>query len=452
VLIRGGWVVAFDPPLVERVDLRITGDRIVARNSSLEPGADEEVLDLEGGLVLPGLVNAHSHLYSALARGMPSPSPPPRTFPDMLGRVWWRLDRALDEEAIRLSALVGAIEAALSGTTFIVDHHSSPACVGGSLSTIRAAVEEIGLRSCLCYEVSDRNGPEAAAAGIEENAAFAAQGPTALTRGMFGAHASFTLSDETLDRVSDAIHDAGSSLHIHAGEDRCDVDDCRARWGLGIVERLKQHRLLLPRTLLAHGVHLTSDEVEEAHRNGAWLLHNARSNMNNAVGYAPTASFKRAALGTDGIDQDMFCEARSAYLRMRDAGRKEAMNATMDQLAGGHRLAAALAGLPFGKVAPGAPADLVVLDYRPPTPMYTANLASHLLFGLDRSHVRCVMVAGRFIVRDRRIVTVDVEEVYRRARGTAKALWWRMQNLDDGAPGTSVEENGRNGRRGKRRG
>ena len=355
MLIRGGWVVALDPPLVERVDLRITGDRIVARNGSLEPSGDEEVLDLEGGLVLPGLVNAHSHLYSALARGMPSPSPPPATFADMLARVWWRLDRALDEEAIRLSALVGAIEAALSGTTFIVDHHSSPRLRPGIAlhDSGRRGGDRASLVPLLRGQRPERAGGRGA--GIEENAAFAAQGPTALTRGMFGAHASFTLSDETLDRLSDALHDAGSSLHIHAGEDRCDVDDCRARWGLGIVERLKQHRLLLPRTLLAHGVHLTSDEVEEAHRNGAWLLHNARSNMNNAVGYAPTASFKRAALGTDGIDQDMFCEARSAYLRMRDAGRKEAMNATMDQLAGGHRLAAALAGLPFGKVAPEHP-------------------------------------------------------------------------------------------------
>lgn len=452
MLIRGGWVAAFDPPLVERVDLRISGDRVVARNGVLEAGAGEEVLELDGGLVLPGLVNAHSHLYSTLARGMPSPSPPPRGFQDMLARVWWRLDRALDEESIRVSALAGAVEAALSGTTFIVDHHSSPAWIRGSLAVIRAAVEQVGLRCCLCYEVSDRNGAEGAAAGIEENAAFVAEGPTALSRGMFGAHASFTLSERTLDLLSRSLHDSASSLHIHAAEDRSDVDDCRARWGLGLVERLKQHQLLLPRTLLAHGVHLTSAEVEEAHKNGSWLLHNARSNMNNAVGYAPTTAFKRAALGTDGVDQDMLCEARCAYLKMRDAGRKEAMNATMDLLAGGHRLAAALAGLPFGKLAPGAPADLVLLDYRPPTPFYTANIASHLLFGLDRSHVRSVMVAGRFIVRDRRVATLDVEELYARARGTAKALWWRMQNLEDAAADGFSDEGGRNGRRGKRRG
>ena len=151
--------------------------------------------------------------------------------------------------------------------------------------------------------------------------------------------------------------------------------------------------------------------------------------MNNAVGYAPTAALKRAALGTDGIDGDMFAEARAAYLKMRETGRGDAMEATLQLLAGGHRLGAALFGLPFGKLDAGAPADLVVLDYRPPTPLTSANLGAHLLFGIGRVHVRSVMAAGRWVVRDRVMTTVDAAATAEKARAVAAALWERMARL-----------------------
>ncbi len=273
----------------------------------------------------------------------------------------------------------------------------------------------------LCYETTDRNGLEGRDAGIAENRAFLAGGPTALTRGMVGAHASFTLSDESLDRLAGAVREAGSSLHVHVAEDRADVEDCRKRCGAGVVERLRRHGLLGPRTLLVHGVHLTEAELREAQDAGAWLVHCPRSNMNNAVGYAPTAAFRRAALGTDGLDQDMLAEARAAFLKMRDAGRADALGAAFDMLVGGHRLARGDLRRPFGTLEQDAPADLVVLDYRPPTPLTADNLAGHLLFGLDRSHVRSTMVAGRFVLRDRRITTVDEAAVLARARARGRA-------------------------------
>ena len=429
MLLRGATLVALDPPAVAAGEIRVAGDRIAERGTGLGPQAEDEVLDLDGALVLPGLVNGHTHLYGALARGMPGPAAHPRSFREILERVWWRLDRALDEEAVGLSALVGAIEAALSGTTVLIDHHSSPSFIPGSLAVIKRAVESVGLRSVLCYEVTDRNGSEGRDLGVQENVAFQREQQTALTRGMIGGHASFTLGGESLERLAQAVRDTGSSLHVHVAEDRSDVEDCHTRYGSSIPARLERHGLLGARALLAHCVHLDPDEVQDVHTRGGWIAHNPRSNMNNTVGYAAAAALRRAALGTDGMDEDMLAEARAAFLKMREAGRDDAYGAVLEMLAGGHRLAAALFGIPFGKLDTGGPADLVVLDYRPPSPLTSANLASHLLFGLDRSHVRSVMVAGRWVVRDRQLLGVDAPAAFARARGAAPALWERMAAL-----------------------
>jgi putative selenium metabolism protein SsnA len=429
MLLQGARLATFDPARVEQADLRVEGERIAERAPSLAPRDGEEVLALDGAVVMPGLVNAHTHLYSALARGMPGPAAAPRNFVEILQRVWWKLDRALDAEAVRLSGLVGAIEAARSGTTLLIDHHSSPSFIRGSLGELQRSLEEVGLRSALCYEVTDRNGGEGRDLGIEENVTFARERATPLTRGLVGAHASFTLSDESLVRLARAVADTGSSLHVHVAEDRSDVEDARARHGCTVAERLDRYGLLAARALLAHCVHLGPEEIQAAHAKGCWIAHNPRSNMNNSVGYAPTPELRRAALGTDGMDEDMFAEMRAAYLKMRDAGRGDAVAATLQLGAGGHRLAAALFGLPFGKLDAGAPADLVILDYRPPTELHGDNFAGHLLFGVDRSHVRSVIVAGRWVLRDRRLASVDAGEAFARARSAARDVWSRMDSV-----------------------
>ncbi|HEX6738241.1 MAG TPA: amidohydrolase family protein [Vicinamibacteria bacterium] len=430
MLLKGALVATLDPPRVEPADLRIDAaeGRIAQRGAGLAPGPGDDVVSCDGALVLPGLVNAHTHLYSALARGMPAPTPPPRSFVEVLERVWWRLDRALDAESVHLSALVGAIEAARSGTTLLVDHHSSPSFIRGSLEVLRRAVEEVGLRSVLCYEVTDRNGPEGRAAGLAENDAFLAGAESPLTRGLVGAHASFTLSEEALQELGQLVQRRGRGVHVHVAEDRADVEDAQARYGETVPARLLRHGLLT-RALLAHCVHLPAADVAFVHSQGAWIAHNPRSNMNNHVGHAAFGAPARVALGTDGIDQDLLAELRAAFFKMRDAGRPDAFGAALELLAGGHRLAAALFGLPFGKLDEGGPADLVVLDYVPPTPIAADNLAGHLLFGLDRSHVRDVMVAGRWVVRERRLTTVDTAAVYAQARQAARDLWAHMSRL-----------------------
>jgi putative selenium metabolism protein SsnA len=428
VLLRNALVATLDPLALSPQDLRVADGRIAERGR-LAPQPGEVMRDLGGRLVLPGLVNAHTHLYSALARGMPGPAAPPKGFVEILQKVWWRLDRALDQETVYLSALAGAVEAALSGTTLIVDHHASPTFIRGSLGAVRRALDEVGLRGVLCYEVTDRNGNEGRDNGIEETAEFAASARGELLRGMIGAHASFTLSEQTLARLSEAVLKTGASLHVHMAEDQADVEHCRASHGCSLPERFLRHGLIRARSLFAHGVHLSVAEIHALHENGGWIAHNPRSNMNNSVGTAPTRAFKRAALGTDGLDQDMLAETRAAFLKMRDAGRSDASGAALEMLAGGHRLAAAIFGLPFGKLDAGAPADLVVLDYHPPTPISSENLGGHLLFGIDRSHVESVMVAGRFIVRDGRLTSLDAADAMARAQRAAPSLWERMGRL-----------------------
>ena len=429
MILRGGIVATLDPPRVERADLRVEGGRIVERAPAVAPLPGEDVLEVAGGLVLPGLVNAHTHLYSALARGMPAPAPPPRTFVEVLERVWWRLDRVLDEESIYLSGLCGAIDAARSGTTVLFDHHSSPSAIAGSLGILRRAIEEVGLRSVLCYETTDRNGSDGRDRGLAENATFAAAAGSDVTRAMIGAHASFTLGEDSLAAVVRLSHETGAGVHVHVAEDRADVEDCRARYAESLPERLSRHGLRGPRALWAHCVHLQADEAREASAAGAWIAHNPRSNMNNAVGYAGFGLGGRTALGTDGIDEDLLAEARAAFLKMREGGRADAFGAAVALLAGGHRLAAEVFGLPFGALQVGGPADLVVFDYHPPTEMHADNLAGHLLFGLDRSHVASVLVAGRVVLRDRRLTGVDERAVLARARKAATELWGRMQAL-----------------------
>ena len=281
---------------------------------------------------------------------------------------------------------------------------------------VQGALEEVGLRSALCYEVTDRNGAEGRDLGIEENVTFAKERTSALTRGLVGAHASFTLGDDSLARLAQAVAETGSSLHVHVAEDRADVDDSRSRHGCTLVERFDRHGLLASRALLAHCVHLTGDEVQDVHAKGCWIAHNPRSNMNNAVGYAPTAALRRAALGTDGMDEDMLAEARAAYLRMREAGR-ETPSPPRYSVAGAPA-GRGLFGLPFGS-STAEPADLVVLDYRPPTELHQEQPAGHLLFGIDRSHA-FGDGGGPVDRRDRRMGGVDAAAIFARARDAAR--------------------------------
>ncbi len=430
IALSGGTVVtSIQPPRLELADVVIEGSRIAAVGAAAPDGTPR--LDCSGCLVIPGSVCAHTHLYAALVRGMPYHLPPPANFVQILQRVWWRLDRALDEESIRASALVGAIEALLAGTTTVADHHASPFAIDGSLDLVADALEEAGIRSVACYEVSDRDGQERAAAGIAENRRFLRTNGHPLVRGMIGAHASFTLSDETLGGCVEAARESGVGIHMHVAEDLADQADSRARFGKPVVDRLAEAGAVTHRSLLAHCVHVHPSEIGRILDLEPTVAHNARSNMHNAVGRAPVEALgDRVALGTDGIGADMFAESQAAYWRAREEGSGEAAPATMRRLAQG----AAFAGRVFdepalGRIEPGAPADLVVLDYEPPAPLTADGLAGHWLYALGSRHVRDVLVAGDVVVRDRRTTRVDQEKVAADAAGAAERLWRRTDAI-----------------------
>jgi putative selenium metabolism protein SsnA len=431
-LLKSAVVATLDPLTVERADLRVEAGRITERAPRLEPRDGEEVLDLGGKLVMPGMVCGHTHLYSALARGMPAPARSPANFKEILELVWWRLDRALDEETIYWSAVAGALDAARAGTTCLFDHHASPSRIGGSLQTVRAGVEEVGLRGVLCYEVTDRGGPRRRDEGVEENRAFlkSAGGPDArLFRGLVGAHASFTLSDESLEMCAGLMREYGAGLHIHVAEDLCDVEEARKTHRLGVVERLARFGALDRHTILAHGTHLDEREADIARRAGVWFAHNPRSNMNNRVGYAPVRSFGgRMVLGTDGIGADMFEEARYAFFKARDSRLDLGAEAWVAALANCQRMATEAFGFDLMSLTAGAAADLIVLDYHSPTPLTAENLPWHMMFGMTSASVESVMVDGRFVIKGRRSTT-DEAHACERAREASARLWAEMEKL-----------------------
>ena len=427
ILAGGTVVVSLDPVRIAQRDVHVRDGRIV-------PEGGGERRDCSSCLVVPGNVCAHTHLYSALARGMPYALEPPRDFLQILQRVWWRLDRALDLDAIRASALVGGMEALLSGTTTLVDHHASPDAIDGSLDVIAEALSSLGARSILCYETSDRDGPERADAGLEENRRFARRvrrEKPPLTRAMVGAHASFTLSDETLAACASAARELEVGVHVHAAEDEVDERDAEALHGARVVARLAQAGVLDRRALLAHGVHLDEAELELAGRAHAYVAHNARSNMNNAVGRARVTELGPwVVLGTDGIGSDMFEESRAAFFRLREDDLSTGADWPLARLAEGARLVGSAFGeRRLGKLETGAPADLVVLDYPAPAPVDESSFPGHWVFGLGSRCVRDVMVAGEWVVRDRRLARVDQDELAAAARVEAGRLWKRLDEI-----------------------
>jgi putative selenium metabolism protein SsnA len=433
LLIHGATVVtALYPPAVTRADIHVEGDRVAAIAPGLAVAAP--LLDATGCLVVPGNVNAHMHAYSALARGMPYRLAPPANFVQILQRVWWRLDRALDADTVRASALVAARDALLAGTTTLVDHHASPNAIDGVLDILADAFAQVGIRSVLAYEVTDRDGRERAAAGLAENARFlrrVAAGRAPLARAMVGAHASFTLSDRTLADCVALATRSGVGLHIHVAEDVADEEDALARSGQRTVERLDAAGALDAHSLVAHAVHVDGPEAEVLRNTGATIAHNPRSNMNNAVGRAPLALLgERVALGTDGLGADMWAEGQLGYFRRHEEAPLTAADWPLAHLATGARLAGDTFGEPLlGRLEVGAPADLVVLDYAPPTPLHAHNLAGHWLYGIAAANVRDVVVGGELVVRDRRLTRVDEVELSAGAQAAARHLWARLEDI-----------------------
>jgi len=414
-------------PRVERCDLLIKGGRVVERGIGLAVPPGAGVKELNGRVVMPGFINAHQHLYMTLAPGMPAPDNTPRSFQDVLTEIWWKLDRALDQQVVYQSAMAGAWDALRCGTTMLFDHHSSLRSVGGSLDTIARGLRQVGVRGCLSYEVTDRGGPGSRDTTLEENRRW-------LTRmredqgdgvgwfsGVIGAHASFTLEDRTLVRLRELCDEFDVGIHIHLGEGQTDRTLCDERGWPAPLERLDRYGLLRRTTLLAHGVDLTAGELKVIGERGCWLVHNGRSNMNNAVGRAPVDRFpSRSCFGTDGIDSNMLGEMRTSFYRGNETGRGTlGFSGARKLWIGGYSLAREIFGEPFGSLDVGAPADFVICNEGHKSPLTADNWLSLLLFGFHPWDVREVWVDGvsRYVYGD----TTPYDGVA--CRAAAKKLW-----------------------------
>jgi cytosine/adenosine deaminase-related metal-dependent hydrolase len=391
-------------PDAEGRTVAITGGRVVP-----EVGPDARRLEATGATITPGQVNAHTHLYSGLAPlGMPDPQPPPQNFVQILERVWWRLDRALDADSLHASARFYVAQALLSGTTCLIDHHESPGFIEGSLDVLADAYGDLGMRGLLAYGATERNrGPEEASAGLAECARFVRDGGTDTVVGAVALHASFTVSDETIRSAGALCDDLDTVLHVHVAEDGADVVDARERGYAGPLERLEQLGALPSGSILAHGIHLDSDQVRRAAEQGCWWVQNPRSNEGNRVGYASALdATDRVALGTDGWAADMEIEAE-ALQRLGEAAGADASR-RQRRLAAGQALAAELFGVSADVLAPGALGDLVIRD---------------------DVGVRHVVVGGQIVVKDRALASGELETISAEAERQAAGLWRRMAAL-----------------------
>jgi putative selenium metabolism protein SsnA len=406
---------------------------------------DEDRLDAKGQYVMPGNICAHTHFYGAFARGMAIPGKPPGGLPDILRKLWWPLDQSLALEDIRYSALVCLVDAIKHGTTTLVDHHASPNAIEGSLDVIGQAVEESGLRSVLCYEVTDRGGEEKAQAGIRENVRFLdrlqkenlAGGRLG---GTFGLHASLTLSDATLEACRSAAPD-GVGFHIHVAEHEADEYDSLEKSKLRAVDRLFKHGILGEQTIVAHAVHVDARETEILKDTGTWVTHQPRSNMNNGVGTASVDSMFRVGvklgLGNDGFSNAMWEEWKTAYLLQKLANRDPRRlpgDVLVEIAVYNNRDLARLffPGAPLGVIERGACADLIFVDYQPTTPLSAGNLPWHIVFGFHESMITATIVAGQILMKDRVLQTLDEVEITARSRELAKDVWKRYLSFVPG--------------------
>jgi putative selenium metabolism protein SsnA len=394
-----------------------------------------ESVDCSGKMILPGFICTHHHFYSTMARGMSIPGEPAANFVQILERLWWKVDRALDEKDILLSAQLPLIDCIRNGTTTVIDHHASPSFRDGSLDLIENAVRSAGIRASLCYEVSDRNIP---AGGVAENERFikkVGKGDGQIAA-MMGLHASFTLSDATLEQCVAIARDTGVGCHIHVAEDAADRQDSLSKYNLATINRLDKLGLTGENSIFVHCVHIDDAEMEILASTKTAVVHNPESNMNNAVGVTPLLKLLQkgvlVGLGTDGMGSDMLVQMRCAYLLHRLANhdpRVAFLEAPQLLLQNNAKIAQRQFGLPLGEITEGHPADLAILDYQPPTPLDETNFLGHLIFGLVDATVDTTVCRGRILMRNKKILSLDEEQLAAHSRELAPQMWKRLQAL-----------------------
>lgn len=403
--IDNGYII-FDDRIIEVGEMESFKDR------------GYELYDGFGSIVMPSLTVAHSHLYSALSRGMNVDSNP-NNFMEILEQIWWKLDSKLTAEDVYLSGIVSAVEFAKHGVTSIIDHHAG-AYIRGSLNLLRKAVcQDVGLRGLFCFETSDRFDINDC---IYENAHSA---------DLFGLHASMTLSDDTLTKVKRVLGE--KPIHIHAAESWMDQENCISYHGKRVIERLYDSGLLNKNSILAHCIHINENEAELIAKNDCFVALNIRSNMNNSVGLPDYRLLKekgvKCLIGNDGMSTGIINEWTALQLAMKhrySSSTAFSMSDLLEIINNNYIYISNMMGIKIGRLKPGYNADLLSIEYNPTTPMDESNAFSHIIYGMSEhftpEHVWC---NGEQIVKHYE-VGGQLEKKFKDARKAAKVLWERI--------------------------
>lgn len=442
LLVGNGQVLTMqqEQPLIKDGAVLIDGETIAAVGDGQalrEAHPEAEFVDAHGGLIMPGFINAHTHIYSGLARGLSIEGNNPTNFLEILDGTWWAIDRHLTLDGTKASAYATILDCIRNGVTTIFDHHASFCEIPGSLFTIRDAAKELGMRACLCYEVSERDGEEKCMQSIQENAEFArwaAQEDDDMIKAMFGGHALFTISDQTFEKMVEA-NDGLTGFHIHVCEGMNDVYDSIYHYGCLPVERLLYNHILGEKTMLGHCIHVSPAEMDIIKETGTMVCNNPGSNMNNAVGCAPILQMTEkgitVGMGTDAYTHDMLESAKTFILIQRHNACKPnvAWNETFQMLFDNNRaIAAKYFRKPLGVLQPGAAADVIIMDYKPFTPFLEENLQGHILFGLEGKNCRTTIINGRVLYKDREFIDIDEEALNAQISVESKKLWGALNH------------------------
>ena len=441
MILTNGRVITQDKnnPYIENGAVVIKKEKIVAVGTTeeiLKNYSDDDVIDVEGRVIMPGIINAHHHIYSAFARGMASSGKAPKDFMEILEGLWWKIDKKLTLEDLKYSAYTTYIDCIKNGVTTVFDHNASPYAVKNSLFTIANAAQKLGIRTCLCYEVSDRDGEEILKDGIDENINFIKEynnNSQNMIKGMFGLHAAFTLSNESLAMCREKMKGINAGYHVHVAEGRADLEDSLAKYGKRVVERLNEFGILGKKTLAVHCIHIDENELNILKDTDTYVVHNPESNMGNAVGCQPFLKlFEKGittGLGTDGYTSDMFESMKVANIIHKYVNKNpsvawgevpEAMFENNRKIAGEYFEGE------LGILKEGALADIIVVDYDPLTPLTKNNINSHILFGMMGRSVVTTIINGKIVMYDRKIVGINEKEIFGQSRAVAQKLWDRM--------------------------
>ena len=442
LLVTNGRLITRDAaqPYFEDGAVVIDGTTIAAVGEAAALKArhpDAEVVDAKGGVIMPGLINAHTHIYSGLARGLAIAGNTPTNFLEVLEGTWWNIDRHLTLDGTRASAYATVLDCIRDGVTTIFDHHASFAEIPGSLFAIKDVCKELGIRACLCYEVSERDGEEKCRESIAENAEFArwaAKEKDPMIAAMFGGHALFTISDKTFEAMVKA-NDGLTGFHIHVAEGMNDVYDSLRNYGCRPINRLLYNGLLGDRTVLGHCIHVSPAEMDIIKETGTMVVNNPESNMGNAVGCAPVLQMMRkgilVGMGTDAYTHDML-ESLKVFLTI------QRHNAALPNVAwcegtqmlfeNNAAIAAKYFPQPVGVLKEGAAADVIVMDYKPFTPFSDENIDVHMLFGMMGKNCRTTIINGKVLYKDREFVGIDEERINAWTMEQSKKLWGALNH------------------------